>query len=614
MQSSFLRIIATLLPLLLLFSATAFGSESGSQIFNPAAKVSVDDMDLVSGVGITPKNELTFSLREILKTLGYEAQWHNPDRSITLTQDEEKIVLYVDALIALKNGLEVELASPVFLEGNISYLPQSVLEKLFAVFVTDLKQEEYPASKVLEVTLSSSQINLVEVREYIESLVATDAFSGTVLIGKDSEVIFKEAFGYADREEDVPMAVDTKLNLGSINKSFTALAICQLEQAGLLSYEDILETYLPEFAEVSQGKITLRNLLNHTSGLGNFFAAEGYEENQDSLNTLTDYLPYIVKPLLFEAGTKYSYSNSGYIALGLIIEKLTGKSYYDYIEEYIFAPAGMINSGYYGKAESVDNLATGYITGAGGMMPPIEPKPAPRPNTETLPARGSAAGGGYSTIEDMFSYVTALKNDSLIKNTFQEIILEATSSVPGGTDYGFGMGVFRTNGFAPVGHNGGAPGINAHYETFLDNGYTIIVLANVDNGVNAVLQNIRSRIAPKTAIAHGLASQIFINEKPLASKQQVTILDETVYLPIEDIVRELGCRLRMMNGKFTAVKDNLEVSYTEGDSQIEVNGQKRDLTAALIKIEGNLLCPMDFFSEAFGYDVSYVEGKVRIVI
>ena len=612
MQSTFLRVITILLPLLLLLSVTVFGAENASHVFNPEAEVRIDDVVLVSGVGVTPENELTFSLREILKILGYEVQWHNIDRSIILTQDEEKIILHIDALTTLKNDAEVELTSPVFLDGNVSYITQSSLEKLFAVFVTDLKQEEYPASKVLEVKLNSSGIDLVEVKEYIESLAATDAFSGTVLVAKDSEVIFKEAFGYADREAGIPMSVDTKLNLGSINKTFTALAICQLEQAGLLSYEDIIDVYLPEFAEVSQGMITIRNLLNHTSGLGNFFASEGYEANQDKLNSLPDYLPYIVKPLLFEAGTKYSYSNSGYIALGLIIETLTGKSYYDYIEEHVFQPAGMINSGYYGKLESVDNLAIGYITGTGGMMPPTEVKPTPKPNTETLPARGSAAGGGYSTVEDLFNYVVALKSDSILNNTFQEIVLGATSAVPGATDYGFGMGVFRTNGVASVGHNGGAPGINAHYETFLDSGYTIIVLANVDNGVNAVLQNIRSRIAPKTVVAHGQASQVFINDKPLASKQQVVILDETIYLPIEDIIRELGCRLRMMNGKFTAVKDNHEVSYTEGDNQIEVNGQIKHLTAPLKKINGSLLCPMDFFSEAFSYDILYVEGKVKI--
>lgn len=220
--------------------------------------------------------------------------------------------------------------------------------------------------------------------ENLESLLADleskGMFSGTVLIAKDDTVLLDKAYGYSAK--NVPMKIDTKLNIGSVGKSFTAVAICQLAQAGKLSFDDTVETYVPELATLSNGQMTIRHLLNHTSGLGNFFEAPGYMENKDKITKVSEMLRYITyEPLKFKPGEGFSYSNSGYIVLGLIVEAVSGQDFYTYVNEHIFRPAGMTSTGYYAKTDNIPDLAVGFM----GKNR--------EENTHELPLVGSPAGG-----------------------------------------------------------------------------------------------------------------------------------------------------------------------------------------------------------------------------
>ena len=253
----------------------------------------------------------------------------------------------------------------------------------------------------------------------IEKAAVEDSFSGAVLVAKDGKAIFQSAVGFANKETKLQNKTTTRFNLGSINKSFTSVAVAQLAQQGKLAYTDTIAKLLPDYPNKAVAeKVTIHQLLTHTSGLGDYLTRDLAQAK-----TLRDLLPLFVnQPLLFEPGQKVQYSNSGYVVLGLIIEKLSGRSYYDYVKENIFKPAGMTRTDSFERDQKVDDLAVGYTS----MGPPSQqtvPQPGPRvPNTATLAGKGSSAGGGYSTVEDMLKFANALNANKLLTPEFTEIV------------------------------------------------------------------------------------------------------------------------------------------------------------------------------------------------
>lgn len=322
-----------------------------------------------------------------------------------------------------------------------------------------------------------------DVDSQLTKLTADDKFSGAVLIAKDGKVLWQKAYGLANRETKTPNTLDTRFRLGSMNKMFTSVAIAQLVQQGKLKYSDTLAHVLPDYPnkEVA-AKITVDQLLTHTSGLGDFFGPE-FAEKKDSLHDLKDYLPLFVnKPLKFEPGKGWAYSNGGFLVLGLIVEKLSGQSYYDYVQKHIYDVAGMKNSGSPPVTEKVASLAIGYTRHADddGEDNPNAPL---RPNTAGLPWRGSSAGGGDSTVGDLLKFHQALQANKLLS---PELTREVTTGkvhppmFPPGRKYAYGFGDFAMGGHRVVGHNGGAPGMNAQLDMHWDTGYTVVVLENLD--------------------------------------------------------------------------------------------------------------------------------------
>jgi len=286
------------------------------------------------------------------------------------------------------------------------------------------------------------------VKAFLEEKTRADEFSGVVLVAKDSRVLFHEAYGLADRDAKVPNRKDTKFNLGSINKNFTRVAIHQLARQGKLSLDDPIKKFLPDYPNAQAAeKVTVRQLLNMTSGIGDFFGERYDATPKEKILTLRDYLPLFAdRPLEFEPGTSNRYSNGGYIVLGLIIEKLSGVDYYTYVRENIFKPCGMTDTDAFPRDAKTPNLARGYARES-------ETAGSPRVlNFATLPGRGSSAGGGYSTAGDMLKYVMALKD--------KKIYLPDAAN---------GLGIA-----------GGAPGINSVLEWDPRSGYIVVVLTNFD--------------------------------------------------------------------------------------------------------------------------------------
>ena len=309
------------------------------------------------------------------------------------------------------------------------------------------------------------------VRERLDQDTAAGRFSGVVLLAHGGKPILEAAYGLADRDRHIANTLDTRFRLGSMNKMFTATAVLQLVQAGKVKLEAPLATYLPDYPNKElASKVTIHHLLTHTGGTGDIFGPE-YNAHRLELRTLADYVTlYGNRALAFDPGSKWEYSNYGFILLGRVVERVSGMTYYDYVAKHIFAPAGMTSSGSEPEDSVVKNRSIGYTAMGGTGL---------RPNTETLPWRGTSAGGGYSTVGDLLRFADALRAHRLLDARHTEMLTTGKVQTPGMGKYAYGFGDNTTNGLRCVGHNGGAPGMNGDLE-ICDDGYVVVALANVD--------------------------------------------------------------------------------------------------------------------------------------
>jgi D-alanyl-D-alanine carboxypeptidase len=330
---------------------------------------------------------------------------------------------------------------------------------------------EFPAtaeaSHAIDLVLrrSSEADALASLSGRAEQLAAEDRFSGAVLISRDGEVLLQDAWGLADREVGTPNTPTTKFRIGSMNKMFTAVATLQLVDAGALDLDEPIGTYLPEYPndEVA-AKVTVRHLLTHTGGTGDIFGPE-FDRNRLTLREHADYIDrYGERAPAFEPGSRFEYSNYGFVLLGALIEAATGQTYYDYVHSNIFQPAGMNSTGSLPETDDVLDRAVGYMRAGDEWMS----------NADALPWRGTSAGGGYSTVGDLTRFAQALISGTLISKS---MLAEATRSQTEGYGYGFEVGLDP----APFyGHSGGAPGQNGDLRIYPSLGYVVVVLANLD--------------------------------------------------------------------------------------------------------------------------------------
>ena len=306
-----------------------------------------------------------------------------------------------------------------------------------------------------------------DVDAFTRQRAAADSFSGVVLLARHGKPLYVFTHGFADRETGAPNRMDTKFNLASLDKYFTRIAIRQLQAAGKLQVSDLVGRHLPDYPNARvRDEVTIAHLLGMRSGLGDFDNVDlrRYYANRMQLRTTDDFMAlFATDSLLFAPGTRVEYSNAGYVVLGKIIERLSGQSYYDYVQRHVFDPAGMRNTGYFTLDQSVPNMAVGYTTSGSDSTGPGKTR---RPNTSTLVYRGSSAGGGYSTAEDLLKLSTALSSHRLLNEAFTDSLRKWRKPTP--------PGEFDWDGWA-----GGSQGMNT---VFYDHstGHTLIVLSNYD--------------------------------------------------------------------------------------------------------------------------------------
>jgi CubicO group peptidase (beta-lactamase class C family) len=314
-------------------------------------------------------------------------------------------------------------------------------------------------------TKSAPAPNLPRMEQVIQSFVGDKQFMGSVLVARGNDVLLNKGYGFADLEWNVPNTPTTKFRLGSITKQFTAAAILLLEERGKLTVDDPVKKYMPD-APAAWEKITIFHLLTHTSGIPNFTSFPDYAKLEASPTTPTELVArFRDKPLDFQPGEKWSYSNSGYVLLGYLIEKISGESYAQFVQDNIFKPLGMVNSGYDSNSAVIQNRASGYTPEAGGIV-----------NSGyinmTIPL---SAGGLYSTTEDLLRWQQGLFGGKLLSPASLKKM-----TTPYKSDYGFGVVIRTVNGHEEIGHGGGIEGFNTMLAYYPEDKLTVVVLANLN--------------------------------------------------------------------------------------------------------------------------------------
>jgi CubicO group peptidase (beta-lactamase class C family) len=281
--------------------------------------------------------------------------------------------------------------------------------------------------------------------------------------------------------------IETKFNLGSMNKMFTSTAIMQLVDRGRMSVDDTISKYLDDSwlpTDVTS-QITVHHLLTHTSGLGSYFNDAYWRSSRALYRALDDYKPLIrdERPA-FEPGTRWRYSNTGMFLLGVVIESVTGQDYFDYIREHVYRPAGMANSDSYEMDVPVENLAIGYD------VAPHSPWGYEN-NLYKHVIKGGPAGGGFSTVGDLHGFALALLDGTLVSEESRAIMWTDHF----GEGYGYGFGIQEGPNGTVVGHGGGFPGINSNLDIMIDRGYVVAVMSNYGGAASPIANRIATLIA-----------------------------------------------------------------------------------------------------------------------
>jgi len=339
---------------------------------------------------------------------------------------------------------------------------------------------------------SNSKIE-TKITSFLDNL-NQDEFSGTVLVAHNDKILEERAYGLASIEYNVKNTVDTKFNIASITKLFTAVATLQLYEQGKIKLNSPIGAYLPDYPnKFVRDSVTVHQLLTHTSGLNNFYVADSDKMKNLDYKKISDFVPIFANDtLLSKPGTKYNYSATGMVVLGLIVEKVSGKNYYDYLRENIFKPSEMPNTTELEIDSIVNNKASGYTSMFGENT-------TLKKNDYYL-TKASPGGFHYSTISDLFNFSKALRNNKLLKKETTELML--APKVKGyNTHLGYGIDIDQRYNQTIIGHSGGWYGIHCELMDFMNDHYTVVVLSNIDdggkNGASKVIDFFKNLIGDK---------------------------------------------------------------------------------------------------------------------
>jgi len=380
---------------------------------------------------------------------------------------------------------------------------------------------------VLLLAGSSCAQDIARMEEVIRSYTSDHRFMGTVLVARGEQTLLSKGYGSANLEWDVPNSPNTKFRLGSITKQFTAASILLLQERGKLKINDPVKTYMPD-APAAWDRVTIFHLLTHTSGIPSFTSFPEYRKWEPFPVTPAEEVAWFRdKPLEFVPGEKWNYSNSGYVLLGYLIEKITGVTYEQFLRDNIFTPLGMRDSGFDSNSAIIPRRAAGYSRDKNGLV-----------NTGFIHMSiPFSAGSLYSTTLDLLKWEQGLFGGKVLSAASREIM-----TTPFKNNYACGLFVDTKNGRKKVSHPGGIEGFNTELAYYPADKLTVVVLANV-NG--AAPGDIADKLA---AIAHG-------EKIILTSERKSIVLDDTVlarYVGAYQLEGEPAMRIALEGHQLTA--------------------------------------------------------------
>jgi len=338
-----------------------------------------------------------------------------------------------------------------------------------------------------------------QVDAFATRLARDDRFSGVVLIALGDSLLLAKAYGLANRDRNIPNTVETRFNIGSVNKLFTAVAVVQLAHAGRLGYCDRLARHLPGYPPPAAREVAVEHLLSHSAGLGDIFGRPFWDARA-RLRTPSDYVArYADGALLFAPGSRFQYSNFGYAVLGRVIEVASGETYAEYVRKHIYTPAGMRATG----DDDVDHVGEGVAISY--TQHPPHPRPMISQPTSAfpfLPIQGGPFGCGFSTAPDLRRFADALRGGKLIPASaiadMRRARFPMLEAVSVRDSYGYGLIERQLGDERFYGHGGGGWGTNAVF-WMTDSGYTVVVLANDDPPAAERIGNLAMALIAKSS-------------------------------------------------------------------------------------------------------------------
>ena len=312
---------------------------------------------------------------------------------------------------------------------------------------------------------SADPLLQAKVDAFLKPILDQDLISGSILIARKGEILLAQGYGLANREYDIPNTPETKFRLGSISKQFTAAAIMLLEERKLLTVNDPVSRFYPDYP--GGEKITLHHLLTHTSGIPNFTGADAGLEMYIHPHKITDVIDsFKNKPLQFQPGEKWAYSNSGYALLAGIVEHVTATPFTEFLQTNIFTPLGMMSSGQDAYTDIIRNRADGHVSFGFDVT---------RVDYRDIPTM-AGAGSLYSTVMDLYLWDQALYTDTLLTGASRDKMFTAHRE-----NYGYGWFVEDRNGHRAVSHRGEISGFIGSIDRYPDDSVTVIALFNYES-------------------------------------------------------------------------------------------------------------------------------------
>lgn len=407
-------------------------------------------------------------------------------------------------------------------------------------------------------TSAISQQNVQQIDRLMRQYYGYGQFNGSILVAENGKIVYKKGFGMANMEWSLPNQPDTKFRIGSITKQFTAALILQLVEEGKVKLDGKLCDYLPDYRKDTGTKVTIHQLLNHTTGIPSYSNRPDFmaEISRDPYSVADFVKKFASDDLEFEPGTKFSYNNTGYFLLGAVIEKVTGKPYATVLTERILKPIGMLDSGYDDQSSLLHKRANGYQKTPAGFV-----------NATYLDMSLAYAGGSmYSTVEDLFKWDRSLYEDKLLSAESKKVMF-----TPGLSNYGYGFGISEqpigktTEKTKIIAHSGGINGFNSLITRAVDKRQTVIILDNIGRGsfhrqiTNSILNILNGQPfdPAKRSIAEALYGIVIEKEisVAIAEYRKLKAQNTPNYDFSEDELNTLGYQLLRSN----RTKDAIEI-------------------------------------------------------